>query len=154
MQPKLSLILLFAEFIKFTPISAQCPYLQCLPEHNERVWKIEDLRLRSTNDSNRLYADFTLYRTRSNGNKHYTGPAPNSCSDLSEWEKWHEKEEWNVCNRVNLAPEGEELFPQELQRWLKWRATELDERPRAQNSSLTYFNRAKFEIVQGLPWPA
>lgn len=154
MQLRASFILILcAQLIRFPSVFAQCPLLPCHPAHDYRAWKIESLELRSSPSRSRLYASFDLYRTRWNGFKYYTVPTPNSCNDPSEFDPDLKLQEWNICSRVNLAPDGEELFPKELQRWLKWQATEFYEQPNPQNSSLRDFKSAKFEVMQGLPWP-
>jgi hypothetical protein len=146
------ILLAFAQFIVLRLISAQCPYLACYPSHKQRVWKVEDLRVRSFTNQSNSYASFTLYRSRWHGDYYYTVPTPNTCMDESESDYGPPKEKWNVCPQVQLAPDGEWL-PNELRRWLKWRATEIDDQPHPQNSSRRVFNYAKIEVAQGLPWP-
>jgi hypothetical protein len=140
-------------FTYFPFTLAQCPFYSCHPAHDYRVWKVEDLQLRSSPSRSLLYASFNLYRARWHNIKYYTVPTPNICNDPSESEQNTKRVDWNVCSKVNLAPDGEELLPKELQRWLKWRATDLKERPLPQNASRRDFQSAKFEVFQGLPWP-
>ena len=150
MQQMISaIILLWAQSLFLSPATSQCPTPQCLPEHKSNVWKIEDLRLRSLASQSTVEANFTLYRSLSNGESYYTVPSPNFCDDRDSVGLLATKE-WKVCKRFNLAPTGEELYPDDRQRLLKWRITEINERPHPQNSSIRAFDSAKFEIVQGI----